>query len=133
MSGTTYTYYEIPTVASPQTLTITLAGITYNLQLLFHNAYAALPGAPTGVATDDGSNIDTNIIGGWALDINAVNNNPIVCGIPLVTGIDLLYQYQYLNFGGALVVSTDGSLASPPSFTNLGTTGHLWFVVITSK
>jgi hypothetical protein len=134
MSGTvsipTYTYYEIPTIASPQSFSIPLAGISYNMSLTYHNYYPGILGVPTGIATDNGSNIDTNVIGGWVLDISDINNNPIICGIPLVTGIDLLYQYQYLGIGGSLIVATDGSPDTPPTFDNLGSTGHVYFVVV---
>lgn len=125
----TLTYFEIPTVATPQSFTINIAGISYNLTIMYHNVYAGFASAPTGVSTNNGSNIDTNVIGGWVLDIADNNNNPIVCGIPLVTGIDLLYQYQYLGFGGSLVVATDGNPVIPPTFDNLGTDSHLYFVV----
>jgi hypothetical protein len=127
--ATTHTYYEIPTIASPQSFSITLAGVSYNMTIMYHNAFANVTNAPVGVATDNGSNINTNEIGGWILDIFDANNSPIVCGIPLVTGIDLLYQYSYLNIGGSLVVATDGNPIIPPTFSNLGTSGHLYFVV----
>lgn len=127
----TYSYYEVPLIASPQAFSIQLGGTTYNLVFLYHTANAGFITAPVGIATNDGSQIDTNVIGGWVLDINDIRNQPIVCGIPLVTGIDLLYQYKYLGFGGSLVVSSDGSPTTVPTFTNLGTISHLYFVVVT--
>lgn len=128
------TLYEIPTSSSPQKFSITLAGIAYNLQLLYHDVNAGqftsnLTNISTALGLDNvGTLVDPNNISSWILDISDQNNNPILVGIPLITGIDLLYQYQYLNFGGALVVSTDGDLSSVPTFGNLGTFGHLWFV-----
>jgi hypothetical protein len=128
----TRTYYEIPTVASPQTFSIQLLGVTYNMRLNYHSTNAGFLNAPVGITSDFGTFIDTNDMSSWVLDINDSDNNPIACGIPLITGIDLLYQYQYLNIGGSLVASTDGSVTAPPTFGNLGTSGHLYFVVTTN-
>jgi hypothetical protein len=120
-------YYEIPLTGTPQKFAVTLAGVEYNLTLTFHAADADLPNAPTGV---DRSNnlIDLNDIGGWILDIFDNNNNPMACGLPLIVGIDLLYQFRYLGIGGALVVSVDGDPDGTPTFDGLGTTSHLYFV-----
>lgn len=120
-------YYEIPTSSTPQTFSIQLAGVTYIMSLNYHGANAESSTAISGYDTDSNSIIDTNQIGAWILDIYDATNAPIVAGIPLIPGIDLLYQYQYLNFGGSLVVSTD-STQSVPTFDGLGTTSHLYFV-----
>lgn len=123
------TVFQIPLVASPQTFTITLAGVTYTMTLMYHSAYGAVSGAPVGVDQDvPTSTIDTNDLDGWATDIADASNNPILCGIPLIPGIDLLYQYAYLGFGGSLVVSVDGNPDAVPDFVGLGTTGKLYFV-----
>jgi hypothetical protein len=52
----------------------------------------------------------------------------LVSGIPLVTGVDLLAPYAYLGFGGELLVATDGNTAAVPTYANLGTGSHLYFV-----
>jgi len=100
-------FFEIPLTASPQTFSIPLAGVVYTMTLIFRQ-------------TPDGN-------GGWVLDIADSANNPIVAGIPLVTGADLLGQYGYLNLGGKLLVTTDGDQFAPPTFDNLGSTSHLYF------
>lgn len=105
MSATASTFFEIPLVSTPQTFTIPLLGVTYNMTILWRDAPMA----------------------GWVLDIADANNNPIKQGIPLVTGADLLAQYGYLGFGGGLYVSTDGDFYATPVYGNLGTTAHLWF------
>lgn len=99
-------FNQIPLQAAPQTLTITLAGIQYTLTVQFRNT----------------------VEGGWILDIGDRNNNPIVQGIPLVTGADLLAQYPDLGFGGALWVQTTSNPDAVPTFENLGTDGLLWWV-----
>lgn len=96
---------EVPLTSVPQTFSIQLGPTTYNMNLYWNN----------------------NAEGGWTLDIADNNNNPIVQGIPIVTGADLLAQYGYLNFGGQLVAYTDGDPLVPPTYTNLGTSSHLYF------
>lgn len=94
---------EIPLSASPQTFRIRLGTQDYRFTLLYR-----------GVE--------------WVLDIFDTSENPLVCGIPLVTGIDLLAQYGYLGFEGGLIVLSDGDQDAIPTFDNLGTTSHLYFV-----
>ena len=62
------------------------------------------------------------------MDIGDVNGNPLVSGIALVTGADLLGQYAYLGIGGQLIVMTDGDPSAIPTFTNLGIESHLYYV-----
>lgn len=99
--------YEIPLSAKPETFTIALAGKSYRLTVIWRDA----------------------VDGGWVLDIADANGNRLVGGIPLVTGCDLLAQYSHLGFGGALVVQTDHDPDAVPTFANLGSTSHLYFVV----
>lgn len=65
----------------------------------------------------------------WMVDIADSNGNPIVSGIPLVTGKDLLAPYGYLNFGGQLIAQTTNNVDAVPTFVNLGSTGNLYFIV----
>jgi hypothetical protein len=97
--------YEIPISPNPQRFSISMAGAAYNLRLIYIDAPDA----------------------GWLLDIDDVNDNPLICGIPLVTGADLLAQYAYLGIGGQLFCTTDGDPSAVPTFANLGVTSHLYF------
>ena len=97
--------YEIPLSGMPQRFSIALLGVTYQLNF----QYRAAPEA------------------GWVMDIADVLGNPLVCGIPLVTGADLLAQYRYLNLGGMLWVLSDGDPVAVPSFENLGSGSHLYW------
>lgn len=46
---------------------------------------------------------------GWYMDISAQDGTPLVIGIGLVAGIDLLYPYRYLNVPpGKIFVSPQG-------------------------
>jgi hypothetical protein len=70
----------------------------------------------------------------WILDIyDTTGLIPILRGTPLITGADLLNQYLYLDIAvsGGLLVETLAVGHSPdevPTFTNLGSDGHLFYV-----
>ena len=98
------TWYAIPLTPEPQAFGITLAGREYRLTVRWFDA-------PEG---------------GWTLDIQEPDNSsPILMGLPLVTGCDLLEPYGYLNFGGELRVDAD----LPATLDNLGTDVELVFIV----
>jgi hypothetical protein len=97
------TVYEIPLSAQPQNLTIAIAGVTYQLNVTWNVVNAS-----------------------WIVNIADVSGNPILSGIPVVTGADLLEQYGYLGFGFTLFAQTDNAPDVVPTFEDLGTTGHLY-------
>jgi hypothetical protein len=98
---------EIPLkVGQPQTLSITINNVTYNLSLKWFEL-ASL----------------------WLLDIADNLNNPIVVGVPLVTGADLLGQYKHLGFGFGIWCSTDGIPDQAPIFSSLGDNSHVYAVL----
>jgi hypothetical protein len=101
--------YIIPTAGVSETFSITLTGVTYGFTLIWRDD-------PCGM-------------GGWFLDIADDIGNPLVQGLPLVTGVDLLEQYGYLNFGGQLYVQTKQDPQAVPTFTNLGTDCQLYWVI----
>ncbi len=98
--------HEIPLSPNPQTFRIQLAGVTYLVQVIWR---------------------DTSE-GGWFLDLSTNDGAPIVQGISIVTGADLLEQYAYLGIGGSLVVQTDHDVDAAPTYENLGQASHLFFV-----
>lgn len=98
---------ELPLAGSPKTFSTTLAGVTYQMR----TSYCA-------AGNDEG---------GWSLDIADAQSDPLISGIPLVTGADLLAQYDYMNFGGTLYCITDADYTAAPTYANLGTTSHLYF------
>lgn len=101
------TWSEIPLTPRPQTLTVQFPnGALYTLRLIY-------------LFTPDDC---------WELDISDSDDNPIVQGIPLVTGADLLGQYAYLGFGCQMRCATDGDPDAVPLFNNLGLglTAHLY-------
>ena len=104
--------FEIPLSPTPQKFLITLGDKEYHLTFLFRQAPEA----------------------GWIMNIYGSTENsgePIVCGIPLVTGTDLLSQYKYLGISGSLYINTENGLS--PGFNELGTTAKLYYIPDTSE
>ena len=106
MSGTLGQFFEIPLYPSPQRFGVALNGVRYRLTLTYRDAD----------------------MGGWFVDIADASDNPIACGIPLVTGHDMLEQFEYLSMNGAMWVYTDGIPAAVPTFENLGDQSHLMWI-----
>ena len=96
--------YEIPLRSAFDSFGITLASVSYRLTLVWR-------------------------LTTWFLDIADVAGNKIVSGIPLITGADLLAQHPEAGIGGALYVVTDHDTDAQPTYANLGTGSHLYFVV----
>lgn len=65
----------------------------------------------------------------WILDVDDANENPLVAGVPVITGADLLAQLEYLGIGGQLIAQSDGITDAVPSATSFGVTGHLYYRV----
>jgi hypothetical protein len=103
---TTPTFLQIPLQNGPRQFTITLSGVEYTITIQYRNT----------------------VNGGWVLDIGDDLNNPIVKGIPLVTGANLLEQYGYLGFVGGLFAQTTSDPDAVPTFENLGIDSLLWYV-----
>lgn len=97
--------FKIPLTPDAQIFDIYLGGQHYNIRL-YYNADMKL----------------------WVIDItDFVEQKPLINGIPVVTGCDLLGQYRYLGFSGSLTAYTNDS-DEPPSYDNLGVDGNLYFV-----
>lgn len=95
---------EIPLTPVSQQFAIQLAGVQYQLTLIWRD------------------------VAGWVLDIASNDRTPIIQGIPLVAGADLLAQYRYLGIGGQLFVMSDPAVLDPPTSANLGIESHLYFL-----
>ncbi len=100
------TVVEVPLTGQAESFSISLGGVSYQLTVIYRAAAE----------------------GGWVLDIADANGVALVGGIPLVTGCDLLEQYAHLGFAGGLAVQTDHNPGAVPTFDNLGSTSHLYFV-----
>lgn len=97
--------FEIPLKATPQKLSITLAGVDYQMSVVWNASSFC-----------------------WVADFASSEGVPIVAGVPFVTNADLFEQFKYLDLGGELRAQTDHAVTEPPTFLNLGVDGHLYFV-----
>jgi len=98
--------YTIPLIATPQRFAITLGGRS----LVLVNKW--------------------NESAGWLIDFyDGLTDDPLIMAMPLVTGINLLGQLEYVGIPGALYVLTDGDLDAVPTQANLGTEANLYYVV----
>jgi len=100
------TPYEIPLSPEPQQFTIELGGQSRRLRLYWCRDAQC-----------------------WCLDIRDPGGEPLVLGLPVVTGCDILGQHKHLGLGGSLIAQTDNEADAVPTFDNLGTLGRLYFVV----
>lgn len=90
--------------ALPQKFRVSLSGTIYKMRLTFCAAAQY-----------------------WLLDIADADGNPIVNGIPLVTGALLLNQYAYLGFPGNLYVSNSPDPDAIPGWGDLGVNAQLCY------
>jgi hypothetical protein len=97
--------FNIPVINQNQTFQVTLNNVTYTLRLLW-NQFANC----------------------WMLDINDVNNNPILNSIPLLAGRDLLKQFGYTNINGYMITYNTSNYLLPPGYADLGNTSFLQFI-----
>ncbi|MFJ7312515.1 phage baseplate plug protein [Pseudomonas sp. NPDC098747] len=99
--------YEIPLTPDAQRFSVTLSGTQYQLTVQWRNSEQ----------------------GGWVLDLADMKGQAIIQGIPLVTGVNLLEQYDHLGFTDALWVQTTADPDAVPTFENLGIGSHLYWYV----
>ena len=100
--------YEIPLSPVAQRFPILLNGMRLHITMAWRNVGGA----------------------GWVIDLHDMADAPIVQGIPLVTGADLLAQFKHLGIPGGIFASTDGDMDAVPTFTNIGIDSHVWFMAV---
>lgn len=94
---------EIPLSADNQTFTVSIAGVTYNMRILWRGTF-------------------------WGLDLQDSSGTPLIAGIPLVAGTNLLEQFQHMQLDFALVVECDNPQQEYPTQYDLGATSHLYLI-----
>ena len=92
---------EIPLAPDSQNFNITLAGVDYQMRVVWRGAC-------------------------WFLDLMDSTGTLMIGGIPLITGADLLAQYHYLNLGFSLYVVCDDPASENPTQFDLGFNSHLY-------
>lgn len=95
---------EVPLTADNQTFSVTLGGKSWYMRLLWRD------------------------VAGWILDIYDANNVPVLTGVPLIPGVNLLAQYPSLPFDGMLAVGVATEAPAYPTQVNLGTASRFYFI-----
>lgn len=102
----TASVFLIPTSNTPQSFGVNLAGINYTLTFKWNDSDQS----------------------GWIMDVGDESNNPIACGLPLITGDNILEGLDYLGIQGIIIVYTNGDASAVPSYDGLGSTSNLYFL-----
>ncbi|MBX6956720.1 hypothetical protein EX227_02800 [Providencia rettgeri] len=66
---------------------------------------------------------------GWTLDIMTQDKELILAGIPIVSGVDILEQYQYMGFKGSLFFVCE-DMEDELSYEQFGVRNKLYFKTI---
>lgn len=66
--------------------------------------------------------------GGWFMDMYDLALEPMIRGLPLVAGVNVLQQFDYLQIPGEIRVQVDEDTLIEPTFENFGTTGKVVFI-----
>lgn len=64
----------------------------------------------------------------WLVSITTLDGVPVITSLPLIPGVDLLAQYPTLGFKGQLIAQVDHDQSAVPSYSGLGTSGHLYYI-----
>lgn len=97
-------FYEVPLTPRPQKFTIFLGKTQWSLVLRWNH-----------------------VANHWTLDFLTAKNEPVLMGMLITTGVDLLVQHRHLGFEGSLIAQSSSDPLRPPSFENMGVTSHLIF------
>ena len=82
-----------------------------------HTAATTINGADCGLALNWNSEMAA-----WIMDVSDSAGNALISGIVLVSGVDLLGQFEHVGIGAGM--ATDGDA----TYLNLGTDVRLYFV-----
>lgn len=62
----------------------------------------------------------------WVMALSDSQGVPILLNLPLIPGVDLLGQFEYLGLSAKLIATTDYDPAAAPGYSELGSVGHLY-------
>lgn len=97
-------FFSVPALPTPQSFGISLGGLDLNMNLAFKGA------------------------AGWVMDVANNVGDTLLSGVPLVTGGNLLEQFEHLGIPGGLWVQTKNAPDAVPTFDNLGVESFLFYV-----
>ena len=74
-----------------------------------------------GTVQDFFVNLNFNEVAGyWVMEIADSNQNLLLSDVPLLCGLNLLQQYQYLQIGSLYLLNVGNDPSDSPNSTNLG-------------
>jgi hypothetical protein len=97
--------FEIPLTPEAQKFHVVIAGTDFTMWLNWNTSSAL-----------------------WVLDIGDTDEVPILQGVPLVTGGDLLAGFEYLGIPGPLIAQGSMHPDDPPGYADLGITSHVFWI-----
>lgn len=103
------TTLTLPFSGVPETFSTQLGSVGYRITALWRDNDAGM--------------------GGWVIDLADADSNPILQGVPLITGADLLEQFGYLGLGFKLYVQTVQDPDATPTFENLGSDANVFAIL----
>ncbi len=98
------TVYSIPLYSGAQQFQVSLENRTIQIRLIWREAEG----------------------GGWFMDLSETDGTPILAGLPLRCGYNLLEQYQYLGLGKMMCL-IDGDDSHEPTYEDMGSTLKLYW------
>ena len=98
------TVYSIPLYSGAQQFQVSLEDRTVQIRLIWREAEG----------------------GGWIMDLLETDGTPILAGLPLRCGQNLLEQYQYLGLGKMMCL-IDGDDSRDPTYEDMGSTLQLYW------
>lgn len=101
----TTTVFSVPLRSGTQQFVVSLGTISVMMRLIWRSASG----------------------GGWFIDIYESDGlTPILCGLPVRCGQNMLSQYQYLGLG-RMVALIDGQAERDPSYDDMGSNLQLYW------
>lgn len=99
--------FKLPLNNSPQRFAIELSGIQLIMETKWNGESPA-----------------------WEINIfDGLTQEPLITSMPLVSGADLLEQFEHKGIPGRLIVLTEGDELAPPTLDNLGVESELYYLV----
>jgi hypothetical protein len=99
-------FFRVPLLNTPQRSQLSLSGVDY----IFINRWFS------------GMNL-------WVFSLLSADDESILINdMPLITGADLLEQWEFLGIPGKMICLTAGDQGAPPTFDNLGGAANLFYI-----
>lgn len=96
--------YELPLNPYPETFSVSIGNVNYRCQTRWNQHLAA-----------------------WVLSVRDTSNASVLENLPLVPGVDLMGQFQYLEICKGMAVVLEGTSGGDyPKYSDLGSSAHVF-------